>query len=102
MKKIFFLFLLFISINAWSADPIEVYPSNWWVGMKMNKIQLMIYAKNATDMIPSFKLPAGGTKLADGIMLKGVHHAENPNYVFLDIEIATTAKPGMRKFEFVG
>src|SRR6478735_6075621 len=102
MKKIFFLFLLFISIYAWSADPIEVYPSNWWVGMKMNKIQLMIYAKNATDMIPSFKLPAGGTKLADGIMLKGVHHVENPNYVFLDIEIAKTAKPGMRKFEFVG
>ena len=101
MKKIFFLFLLFISIYAWSADPIEVYPSNWWVGMKLNKIQLMIHAQNATNIIPAFKLPAGGTKLADGIMLKGVHHVENPNYVFLDIEIAKTAKPGMRKFEFV-
>jgi len=101
MKKIFFLFLLFISIYAWSADPIEVYPSNWWVGMKLNKIQLMIHAQNATNMIPALKLPAGGTKLADGIMLKGVHHVENPNYVFLDIEIAKTAKPGMRKFEFV-
>ena len=101
MKKIFFFFLLFISIYAWSADPFEVYPSHWWVGMKMNKVQLMIHAKNATNMIPAFKLPAGGTKLADGIMLKGVHHVENPNYVFLDIEIAKTAKPGMRKFEFV-
>ena len=101
MKKISFVSFLFISIYAWSADPFEVYPSHWWVGLKMNKIQLMIHAKNATNMIPAFKLPAGGTKLADGIMLKGVHHAENPNYVFLDIEIAKTAKPGMRKFEFV-
>ena len=90
-----------MSLYAWSADPFEVYPSHWWVGMKLNRIQLMIHAKNATSMIPAFKLPAGGTRLADGIMLKGVHHVENPNYVFLDIEIAKTAKPGMRKFEFV-
>ena len=67
----------------------------------MNKIQLMIYAKNASNMIPALNVPAGGTKLTDGIILKGVHHVENPNYVFLDIEIAKTAKPGIRKFEFV-
>jgi glycosidase len=102
MKKIIFFFVCsFIIEQSFSQNSSEVYPTNWWVGMKMNKIQLMVHAKNATDMIPAFKLPAGGTKLADGIMLKGVHHVENPNYVFLDIEIAKTAKPGMRKFEFV-
>lgn len=102
MKKIIFFFICsFIIEQSFSQSSIEVYPSNWWVGMKMNKIQLMVYAKNATDIIPAFKLPAGGTKLADGIVLKGVHHVENPNYVFLDIEIAKTAKPGMRKLEFV-
>ncbi|HMK18664.1 MAG TPA: glycoside hydrolase family 13 protein [Chitinophagaceae bacterium] len=101
MKKIIFFFVCsFIIEQSFSQNSIEVYPTNWWVGMKMNKIQLMIHAKNATNMIPAFKLPAGGTKLADGIMLKGVHHVENPNYVFLDIEIAKTAKPGIRKFEF--
>jgi len=102
MKKIFLFFICSLIIEqSFSQNSVEVYPSNWWVGMKMNKIQLMVHAKNATDMIPAFKLPAGGTKLADGIMLIGVHHVENPNYVFLDIEIAKTAKPGMRKFEFV-
>jgi glycosidase len=101
MKKIIFFFACsFIIEQSFSQNSVEVYPSNWWVGMKMNKIQLMVHAKNATDMIPAFKLPAGGSKLADGIMLKGVHHVENPNYVFLDIEIAKTAKPGIRKFEF--
>jgi len=101
MKNIFSFCLCLILATKSFSQNAEVYPSNWWVGMKMNKIQLMIHAKNATNMIPAFKLPAGGTKLADGIMLKGVHHVENPNYVFLDIEIAKTAKPGMRKFEFV-
>jgi len=102
MKKIILFFICSLIIEqSFSQNSVEVYPSNWWVGMKMNKIQLMVHAKNATDMIPAFKHPAGGTKLADGIMLIGVHHVENPNYVFLDIEIAKTAKPGMRKFEFV-
>src|SRR4026209_441392 len=103
MKKVILFFICsFMIEQSFSQNTIEVYPSNWWVGMKMNKIQLMIHAKNATDMIPALKLPAGGTKLADGIMLKGVHHVENPNYVFLDIEIAKTAKPGMRKFVMSG
>jgi glycosidase len=102
MKKTFLFFICSLIIEqSFSQSSVEVYPSNWWVGMKMNKIQLMVHAKNATNMIPAFKLPAGGTKLADGVMLRGVHHVENPNYVFLDIEIAKTAKPGMRKFEFV-
>jgi len=69
--------------------------------MKMNKIQLMVYAKKAAEMIPAIKLPAAGTRLADGVILKKVHHVENPNYVFLDIEINAGARPGVRKFEFV-
>ncbi len=101
MRNIFFFCLCLILATRSFSQDLEVYPSNWWVGMKMNKIQLMVHAKNATNMIPAFKLPAGGTKLADGIMLKGVHHVENPNYVFLDLEIAKSAKPGVRKFEFV-
>jgi hypothetical protein len=42
MKKIFFFFLFFISISAWSADPFEVYPSHWWVGMKTKQIQIVV------------------------------------------------------------
>jgi glycosidase len=103
MKKIIFFFICLLIIElSFSQGTVEVYPSHWWVGMKMNKIQLMIYAKNATDLIPAFKLPVGGTKLADGIMLKGVHHVESPNYVFLDIEIAKSTKPGMRKLVMPG
>ena len=101
MKKISSFFLCIILVAKSFTQDTRVYPSNWWVGMKMNKIQLMVYAKKAAEMIPAIKLPAAGTRLADGVILKKVHHVENPNYVFLDIEINAGARPGVRKFEFV-
>jgi glycosidase len=101
MKKISSFFFCIILVAKSFTQDTRVYPSNWWVGMKMNKIQLMVYAKKAAEMIPAIKLPAAGTRLADGVILKKVHHVENPNYVFLDIEINAGARPGVRKFEFV-
>jgi len=101
MKKISSFFFCIILVAKCFTQDTRVYPSNWWVGMKMNKIQLMVYAKKAAEMIPAIKLPAAGTRLADGVILKKVHHVENPNYVFLDIEINAGARPGVRKFEFV-
>src|SRR5262249_20783551 len=69
-------------------------------GMKNPNLQLMVHSKNIAEAIPLFKIPAGGLRIADGIMLKAIHHVENPNYVFLDLVIASNAKPGVRKLEF--
>ena len=101
MKKILFLIFLCISFHAWGADPFEVYPTHWWVGMKNQNLQLLIRGDRVAEMIPVFKLPATGKKMADGIILKAVHHFENPNYVALDLMIDKNAKPGVRAIEFV-
>jgi len=100
MKKIVFLLLvyLFFIVSLFSQD---VYPSNWWVGMKNPNLQLMIHHKDIANIIPYYKLSAAGMKLADGITLKGIHHTENPNYVFLDLVIDKNAKPGVRNLSFV-
>jgi glycosidase len=93
MKKIILFFICsFIIEQSFSQNSVEVYPSNWWVGMKWNKVQLMVYEKNISNQ--TFLLsPYAGVKL-----LK-VNKVENPNYVFLDLSIAPNAKPGKLEFK---
>jgi len=96
--KITGLCLLVIAFSHLQAQ--KVYPSNWWVGMKDPKLQLMIYEEGIANRIPMYKLSAAGMKLADGVTLKQIHRVENPNYVFLDLVIDKLAKPGKRVFRF--
>ncbi|MGZ8523532.1 MAG: glycoside hydrolase family 13 protein [Chitinophagaceae bacterium] len=90
------LLLLFAELFA---QP-NLYPTNWWVGMKNPKLQLMIHQENISNQIPMYKLSASGMKLAEGVTLKMIHRVENPNYVFLDLVIDKNAKPGERTFSF--
>ena len=108
MKK--FLFICFLSLfiihysfsqNAeFYSKNIEVFPSNWWVGMKWNKVQLMIRITDSTRIIPHDKLVFNCSS-KDVKVLK-VYHPENHHYLFVDIEIAKNAKPQKVNFSFVG
>lgn len=75
----------FISV----AQSIKVYPTSWWVGMKHPELQLMIHD------------PAGLTKEVNirypGVSIVKVHQPENTNYLFVDIRISPTTKPGKLK-----
>jgi neopullulanase len=87
MKKIFSFAVCVFAVLISFSRQINVYPTNWWVGMKWNKLQLMIHEKNIAAQ--TFALsPYTGVKI-----LK-VNKAENPNYVFLDLVISSNAKPG--------
>ena len=47
MKKLLFIYFLLSLITHYSfSQNVEVYPSNWWVGMKWNKVQLMLHRNN--------------------------------------------------------
>ena len=98
MKKLFLIIL--ICPFALIAGAQKIYPTHWWVGMKEPKLQLMIHQKDIGKRIPVYKLPAAGSRIADGVVLKAVHHVENPNYVFLDLEIDKNARPGKRTLSF--
>ncbi len=97
-----FIVLLFSCVLVFIAtsQEINIYPSNWWVGMQNPKLQLMIHQENIAGRMPMYKLEAGGMKLTDGIILKKIHRVENPNYIFLDLVIDRNAKPGERTFNF--
>src|SRR5689334_11283317 len=87
MRKPFILIFIFFSIHAYAIDLYGVYPTNWWVGMKNPKLQLMIHGKN----IGLF------TKVSinyAGVAINGVTHVSNKNYLFIDLSISAAAKPG--------
>src|SRR5205085_10121714 len=89
MKKLFFILTIFFFISNFSfSQDVEVYPSNWWVGMKWNKVQLMIYGKNVAKniLVAQVKYP--------GVKALKVNLVANPNYLFVDLEIEKGAKPG--------
>lgn len=94
MKKIILVtyYLLLTTYHLFSQSNVEVYPTNWWVGMKNPKLQVMIHAKNIGDNAT--------VKLSyPGVQLIKTDKAENPNYLFLDLAISSIAKPGKIKIE---
>lgn len=70
---------------------LQVYPTHWWVGMKHNKIQLMVYKPQG--------LTTAKTAVVSNnrdISIKNYTKPENNHYLFIDIEISPKAKPGIK------
>ncbi|MCH5226362.1 MAG: glycoside hydrolase family 13 protein [Muribaculaceae bacterium] len=83
----FGLCALLLCGEAYAATEIEhVEPPSWWVGMKL-PLQLMINGEDISSYDVSIK---GG----NGVEVTGVHKAESPNYLFVDVAIPSDAKPG--------
>ncbi|XZF13438.1 glycoside hydrolase family 13 protein [Chitinophagaceae bacterium MMS25-I14] len=64
----------------------RVEPLNWWTGMKNSQVQLLVYGEHIGSAHVQMNYP--------GVVLRGVHQVENPNYLFVDLDISPLAKPG--------
>ena len=83
---ILFVFL-YISVSfAQEFSITKIEPPNWWSGMKWNKVQLMVYGQNLTDVSVSIPYP--------GIILKNVSRTDNKDYLFIDVEIPADLPQG--------
>jgi neopullulanase len=82
--------LAFSTLSFAQTNPPACYPTHWWPGMKWNKVQLMLHG---TDIAKNDRF----TINYPGIRLRKVNRVENPNYVFLDLDIAPATKPGIAK-----
>ncbi|CAN5723314.1 glycoside hydrolase family 13 protein [soil metagenome] len=103
MKRIFPLaFILILSIAGFAQNTnYKCYPTHWWAGMKWNKLQIMVHGDKIAENFPMIKMGPKGMSLAKGVNLVKINLVENPNYVFLDLVIDPTAKPGKFSFPFV-
>ncbi|KAB7727539.1 alpha-amylase [Rudanella paleaurantiibacter] len=74
------------TLLAQDARIQRVDPTNWWVGMKDPKLQLLVYGKNLSKAKVSTRYP--------GITVGKITSLPNTNYVAVDLTIAPTTKPG--------
>lgn len=89
MKQLAFIVLLLLqTVGLFAQLPAleRIEPMNWWVGMKNPKLQLLVYGDGISERNVSLKHP--------GVKLIKIHKAENPNYLFIDLEIGPSAKAG--------
>ena len=93
--------LLLICLSTFAQKDYTCYPTNWWAGMKWNKVQVMVHGDKMAENFPMIKMGPAGVKLAPGVNLVKINRVENPNYIFLDLVIDATAKPGKFSFPFV-
>lgn len=84
--------MLMMSVNAQNNRLHRVEPANWWTGMKDNSLQLLVHGENIGNTEPKFK--------KDAITILKVHQVKNKNYLFIDLEIKSDAKPGKYPLEF--
>ena len=76
--RAFLIVILLTGISSAQQFSIErIEPPNWWVGMKHDTIQIMVYGKNLSDVE---LYPQHGP-----IEIINVHKAESPNYLFIDL-----------------
>jgi len=95
-NKILFLLPAIFLFTLHSAQAIEIYPSNWWTGMKYNTIQLMLYA-------PSNENFSKETLVLNypGIELLRKSTFDNGKYIILDLKIDETAQAGIVEIQFL-
>jgi glycosidase len=87
MRKLTIILLVLLSANVWAQTKLDhVEPMFWWTGMKNPKLQLLVHGQNIGSLTAS--LNYAGVKLVE------THKVENPNYLFVDLEIAADAKAG--------
>lgn len=78
------LFICFYQISTAQVDRIE--PLNWWVGMKNPNVQVLLYGNNISKKSVSINYP--------GVVIIKQNQVENPNYLFLDLQINHEAQAG--------
>jgi len=95
MKRLLPGFFLLFVVQVFASDDHGVYPTHWWVGMKNPKLQLMVYRPNVGDYTKAIITQAG-------ITVEKLTKVENRNYLFIDLRISSTAKPGTFNIKLTG
>lgn len=93
-NKIFLLVILAFHFSLFTFSQVTVFPSNWWVGMKHNKVQLLLQREHGK----LFPTKPRVTSTYSGLIVNKITELENKRYLLVDITITSTAKNGKAIF----
>ena len=96
MKRAFYVPVLTIVgllLSTIQATATEAYPSNWFVGMKHNQVQVLLRSVDADFSKATVAINYPGVKV------QKIHHFENGHYIAVDLVIAANATPGQVKIQ---
>jgi len=80
---------------AASSDGIErMEPPFWWQGFKNTELQLLVNGNGVSELTPSVDYP--------GIDVTRAERGDSPNYLFVYLNIAASARPGTFELIFKG
>ena len=71
----------------------RVEPANWWVGMRHNRVELLVHGRAIARAVP--RIARAGVSIVD------VQRTDNPNYLFVTVEVAADARPGDVAIDFL-
>lgn len=77
----------FIAADGGPVKQSRVEPPFWWVNMKNPQLQVLVYDQDIGDFEVQIDHP--------GVQLTKVHRVQNPNYLFIDLEIGPGTQPGI-------
>ncbi|WP_237067524.1 glycoside hydrolase family 13 protein [Microbulbifer guangxiensis] len=69
-----------------ASEPERVEPPFWWAGMADQKLQLLVYGPDISQLEPEAAF--------QGVTVLGTETVESPNYLFINLNIAPDTAPG--------
>lgn len=84
----------FFSVNIIaSPTSLRVEPPFWWSGMHNKELQLVVHAKDVATTTVKMEY--------EGITIKSLDKVENPNYLFITLELSENIQPGSFNISFI-
>lgn len=81
------LLCLALPDSAMSQTLSRIEPASWWIGMRKPELQLMLHGPGIAALSPQLEHP--------GVQIRSVTRVDNPNYLFIELNIAASAQPGL-------
>lgn len=92
LKSLLASVVLLVVLPAAGQKVERIEPPSWFTGMKDSNLQLMVYGKDISPFVPTTDYP--------GVTVKTLVRTENPNYLFVNLDIGTEAVPGNVRLTF--